>query len=47
MIAHIQGKIVEKFANSAIIDVHGVGYEVSLTAPDFDKLLLDVFGAGG
>lgn len=41
MIAHIQGKIVEKFANSVIIDVHGVGYEVSLTAPDFDKLLLD------
>ena len=41
MIAHLQGTIVEKFANSVIIDVHGVGYEVALTAPDFDKLYLN------
>ena len=32
MIAHVRGQIVEKFANSAIIDVQGVGYEVTLTA---------------
>ena len=41
MIAHLQGAIAEKFANSVIIDVHGVGYEVALTAPDFDKLYLN------
>ena len=41
MIAHLQGTIAEKFADSVIIDVHGVGYEVALTAPDFDKLYLN------
>lgn len=41
MIAHLQGTIAEKFANSVIINVHGVGYEVALTAPDFDKLYLN------
>ena len=40
MIAHLKGVIAEKFANSIIIDVNGVGYEVALTAPDFDKLYL-------
>jgi Holliday junction DNA helicase RuvA len=41
MIAHIKGSVAEKFANSVIIDVHGVGYEVTLTVPDFDSLLLN------
>ena len=41
MIAHIKGEIAEKFANSVIIDVHGVGYEISLTSPDFDALNLN------
>lgn len=41
MIAHIKGSVAEKFANSVIIDVHGVGYEVTLTIPDFDSLLLN------
>lgn len=41
MIAHIKGEIAEKFANSVIIDVHGVGYEISLTSPDFDALSLN------
>lgn len=40
MIAHLSGKIAEKFAGSAIIDVHGVGYEVILSTPDFDGLTL-------
>ena len=40
MIAHLKGVIAEKFLNSIIIDVNGVGYEVALTAPDFDKLYL-------
>ena len=41
MIAHIKGEIAEKFANSVIIDVQGVGYEVGLTSPDFDTLNLN------
>ena len=41
MIAHVHGQVAEKFANSAIIDVHGVGYEVSLTSIDFDNLSLN------
>lgn len=41
MIAHVRGKIAEKFANSVIIDVQGVGYEVNLSAIDFDALNLD------
>lgn len=36
MIAHLQGKIVEKFGNAIILDVHGVGYEVTVPAPDFE-----------
>lgn len=40
MIAHVRGQIAEKFANSAIIDVQGVGYEVTLTAIDFDNFNL-------
>jgi Holliday junction DNA helicase RuvA len=38
MIAHIKGEIAEKFASSVIVDVHGVGYEIALTAPDFDAV---------
>lgn len=41
MIAHLSGKIVEKFSGSAIIDVNGVGYEVILSTPDFDAITLD------
>ena len=41
MIAHIKGTVAEKFANSVIIDVHGVGYEITLTALDFDALTLN------
>jgi len=41
MIAHVRGQVAEKFANSVIIDVQGVGYEVSLTAIDFDNLNLN------
>lgn len=40
MIAHIQGQIAEKFENSVIVDVHGVGYELIISEPDFDKLNL-------
>ena len=40
MIAHIKGSIAEKFANSVIVDVHGVGYELTVTASDFDNINL-------
>ncbi len=41
MIAHIKGQIAEKFESSVIVDVHGVGYELTITAPDFDKVNLN------
>ncbi|TWP15205.1 Holliday junction branch migration protein RuvA [TM7 phylum sp. oral taxon 353] len=42
MIAHLSGKIAEKFgAGSIVIDVHGVGYEVSVSAGDFEAVMLD------
>lgn len=41
MIAHVFGKVVEKFGSSVIVDVSGVGYEVSVPAGDFDAALLD------
>lgn len=41
MIAHIKGIIAEKFNNSVIVDVSGVGYEIALTALDFEDVKLD------
>ncbi len=42
MIAHLSGKIAEKFgAGSIVIDVHGVGYEVSVSAGDFEAVVLN------
>lgn len=41
MIAHVRGVVAEKFAGSVIIDVQGVGYEVNVTALDFDAARLD------
>ena len=41
MIAHVRGQVAEKFANSVIIDVQGVGYEVTLSMIDFDSLNLN------
>lgn len=41
MIAHVNGVVVEKFASSVIVDVHGVGYEVQVPAGDFDAAQLD------
>ncbi|MBQ2638961.1 Holliday junction branch migration protein RuvA [Candidatus Saccharibacteria bacterium] len=38
MIAHIKGEIAEKFLNSVIVDVNGVGYEMSLTMIDFEAV---------
>lgn len=41
MIAHLIGKVTEKLATSVIIDVQGVGYEVTISAPDHELLDLD------
>lgn len=41
MIAHLIGKVTEKLNSSVIIDVHGVGYEVTISAPDHDILSLE------
>jgi len=40
MIAHVNGVVAEKFGNSVIVDVHGIGYEVQVAAGDFDAALL-------
>ena len=41
MIAHLVGKIEEKFgSNGIILDVNGVGYEVMVPAPDFERVNL-------
>lgn len=41
MIAHVFGKVSEKFNGSLVVDVHGVGYEVSVATNDFDAVILD------
>lgn len=41
MIAHIEGIVTEKFVGSIIIDVSGVGYELSVPVPDFDSVSLE------
>ncbi len=40
MIAHIEGTVVEKFGNTIIVDVHGVGYEITIPTPDFETVNL-------
>ncbi|HMS92876.1 MAG TPA: Holliday junction branch migration protein RuvA [Candidatus Saccharibacteria bacterium] len=41
MIAHVLGEVAEKFGNSVIIDVHGVGYEVQVALGDYERALLN------
>ena len=40
MIAHLFGKISEKFLDTLIIDVNGVGYEVSVSSLDSENVNL-------
>ena len=40
MIAHLRGKIEEKFGNFLTIDVDGVGYEMAVPTPDFESVSL-------
>lgn len=41
MIAHIAGVVAEKFNNSVIVDVQGVGYEIQTPLGDYERALLD------
>src|SRR3990167_10906749 len=41
MIAHVYGSVAEKFNNSVIVDVHGVGYEVQTALGDYEHALLN------
>ena len=41
MIAHVSGTVAEKFANSVIVDVGGVGYEVQVPLGDYEVTLLN------
>ncbi len=40
MIAHVIGKVAEKFNSSIIVDVHGVGYEINVALSDYENALL-------
>ena len=40
MIAHLQGIVAEKFNTSIIVDVNGVGYEMMVSALDYDSAVL-------
>jgi Holliday junction DNA helicase RuvA len=40
MIAHVEGTVTEKFINSVIVDVHGIGYEVNVASSDYEHALL-------
>lgn len=41
MIAHVAGIVAEKFNNSVIVDVQGVGYEIQTPLGDYERALLD------
>ena len=41
MIAHLRGIVTEKFNNSLIIDVNGVGDEIMVSASDFENCNLE------
>lgn len=41
MIAHVTGVVAEKFDVSVIVDVQGVGYEVMVSADDYQRAVLD------
>ena len=40
MIAHVSGTVAEKFGNSVIVDVRGVGYEVQVALGEYELALL-------
>jgi Holliday junction DNA helicase RuvA len=38
MIAHLRGTLLAKHPNQAIVETHGVGYDVVITVPTFSEL---------
>ncbi len=38
MIAHLRGTLLAKHPNQAIVETHGVGYEVAISVPTFTEL---------
>lgn len=40
MIAHVEGVVTEKLLTSVIVDVQGVGYEVTVAAGDYERASL-------
>lgn len=38
MIARLRGKVIEAYPNRLVVDVHGVGYEVTVPLSTFDRL---------
>ena len=38
MIAHLRGKLLVKHPNQAIVEVNGVGYDVTISVPAFSEL---------
>lgn len=41
MIAHISGKVTEKYDSSLVLDVAGIGYEVQVSQQEFERALLE------
>lgn len=41
MIAHVHGRIEEKFTGSVVVDVGGVGYEIAVPTNDHDRISLN------
>jgi len=38
MIAHLRGKLLAKHPNQAIVETHGVGYDVVISVPTFSEM---------
>jgi len=38
MIAHLRGRLLAKHPNLAIVETHGVGYEVAISVPTFTEM---------
>jgi Holliday junction DNA helicase RuvA len=41
MIALVHGKVIEKFQSSVVVDTGGVGYEIQISALEYDRATLD------
>jgi Holliday junction DNA helicase RuvA len=38
MIAHLRGKLLAKHPNQAVVETHGVGYDITISVPTFSDL---------